>query len=160
MKTGPGFRVLVAAVLAAVLVGGCSTYAIGPSVTYTFDPRFSFNELKTYRWVDAKPVYGGDPLLEANVRFLADRVLAARGLKSAADKVDFVVSVGYEFSSYRNELRTLTLNLARADSNELVWRGMAAGAIKTDASSGDLKNVVEGMLANFPPGAATAASGG
>jgi hypothetical protein len=81
-------------------------------------------------------------------------------LKSAADKVDFVVSVGYEFSSYRNELRTLTLNLARADNNELVWRGMAAGAIKTDASSGDLKNVVEGMLANFPPGAATAASGG
>jgi len=70
------------------------------------------------------------------------------------------VSVGYEFSSYRNELRTLTLNLARADNNELVWRGMAAGAIKTDASSGDLKNVVEGMLANFPPGAATAASGG
>lgn len=160
MKSSLGIRALLAAVLAVVLVAGCSTYAIGPSVTYTFDPRFSFTELKAYRWVDARPVYGGDPLLEANVRFLADRMLAAKGLKSPADKVDFVMSMGYEFSSYRNELRTLTLNLARADSNEPVWRGMAAGAIKTDASSGDLKSVVEGMLANFPPGAATAAGGG
>jgi hypothetical protein len=29
--------------------------------------------------------------------------------------------------------------------------GVATGAIKTDASSGDLKNAVEGVLANFPP---------
>ena len=160
MKTGPGYRALVAAVLAIVLVGGCSTYATGPSVTYTFDPRFGFAGLKTYRWAAARPVYGSDPLLEANVRFLADGVLETRGLRSSADKVDFTMSVDYEVSSYRNELRTLTLNLARADNNALVWRGMATGAIKTDAASGELKGVVEGMLANFPPGAASAPGGG
>jgi hypothetical protein len=45
----------------------------------------------------------------------------------------------------------MTLYVSRADNNELVWRGVATGAIKTDASSGELKNAVEGVLANFPP---------
>jgi len=160
MKSDLGIKALVAAVLAVVLVGGCSTFASGPSVTYSFDPRFGFAELKTYRWAVAQPVYGGDPLLEANVRFLADRVLEARGLRSTADRVDFTMSVGYEFSSKRNELRSLTLNLVRADNNALVWRGMATGAIRTDAASGDLRTVVEGMFVNFPPGAASAPGGG
>jgi len=45
----------------------------------------------------------------------------------------------------------LTLNLARADDKELVRQGRASGAIRTDASSGELKKAVEGMLASFPP---------
>jgi hypothetical protein len=45
----------------------------------------------------------------------------------------------------------LTINLTRAADNELVWQGRALGNIRTDASSGDLKKAVDGMLASFPP---------
>jgi Domain of unknown function (DUF4136) len=142
-----GFRTLVAAVLAVAFVGGCATPS---SVTYSYEPRFSFADFKTYRWTEAKPQYWRDPLLESNVRFQADRVLQTKGFASTMDKADFVVSMRYE-GSHVYELRTLTLYVYRADNNGLVWRGVAMGAIKTDASSGDLKNAVEGILANFPP---------
>jgi hypothetical protein len=147
MKTGLCLRTLVAAVLAVVFVGGCAT---GSSVRYSYEPRFSFAELKTYRWAEAKPQYSGDQLLESNVRFVADRVLQSKGFASKTDNADFIVSMRSE-GSYTYELRVLTLYVSRADNNELVWRGAASGAIKTDASSGDLKNAVEGILANFPP---------
>jgi Domain of unknown function (DUF4136) len=150
MKTGVRFRALVAAVLAVVFVGGCATPLVGSSVTYSYEPRFSFAVLKTYRWAEAKPHYWGDPLLESNVRFLADGALQAKGFAANTDKADFIVSMRYE-GSYLYELRALTLYVSRADNNELVWRGVATGAIKTDASSGDLKNAVEGILVNFPP---------
>ena len=136
MKTGLRFRAMVAVILALVLVGGCTTPIFGPSVTYSYEPQFSFAELKTYRWTEGRSY--GDPLLEANVRFLADRVLEAKGFTSKADKADLLVSMRYE-GGYSYELRALTLNVFRASNNELVWRGMATGAIKTDAASGDLK---------------------
>ena len=151
MKTGLRFRTLVAAVLAVVFVGGCATPLVGSSVTYWYEPQFSFAELKTYRWA-AKPQYGSwrDPLLESNVRFLADRVLQTKGFASTTDKADFIVSMRYEGNDVY-ELRALTLYVFLADNNELVWRGVAKGEIKTGASSGDLKNAVEGILVNFPP---------
>ena len=49
------------------------------------------------------------------------------------------------------QLRMLTLNIARADNRETVWRGTATGGIKTDAASKDLVEIVEGILSNFPP---------
>ena len=155
MKTGFRFSVLVAVILAVAALGGCSTAIKGTAITYSYEPRASFPELKTYRWAKATPTYRQDPLLEANVRFLADRGLEAKGLTSKADKSDLLIWMGYEFDStsysYGYELRALTLNISRADTNELVWRGMAMGGIRTDAASGDLKTAVEGMLVNFPP---------
>jgi Domain of unknown function (DUF4136) len=150
MKTGLRFRALVAAALVVVFVGGCAAPLVGTSIRYSYEPRFSFAGLKTYRWAEAKPQYGKDPLLESNVRFLADGVLQAKGFAARTDQADFIVSTRYE-GSYTYELSSLTLYVSRADNNELVWRGVATGAIKTDASSGDLKNAVEGVLANFPP---------
>jgi len=145
MKTGLRFKALVAAVLAVVFIGGCA----GSSATYSYEPQFSFAELKTYRWTEARLQYWGDSLLESNVRFLADRVLQTKGFASSTDKPDFIVSMRYE-GSY-DELRTLTLYVSRADNSGLIWRGVATGAIGTAASSGDLKNAVEGILVNFPP---------
>jgi hypothetical protein len=57
---------------------------------------------------------------------------------------------GY-YGSSAYDLHGLTLNVARAEDNQLVWQGRARGYIKTDASSGELKSSVHGMLANFPP---------
>jgi Domain of unknown function (DUF4136) len=144
------FRALVAVVLAVVFIGGCATPLVGSSVRYWYEPQFSFAELKTYRWAETKPQT--DPLLESNVRFLADRVLQTKGFASTTDKADFIVLMRYG-GSYAYELSALTLYVyvPRADNNELVWRGAATGSIKTDAASGDLKNAVEGILVNFPP---------
>jgi hypothetical protein len=152
MKTALRFRALVAAVLAVVFVGGCATPPLGgSSVTYSYEPQFSFAGLKTYRWAE-KPQYGfwRDPLLESNVRFLADRVLQTKGFASKTDQADLIVSMRYEGDNVY-ELRALTLYVSLADNNQLVWRGVARGAIRTDASSGDLRNAVDGILATFPP---------
>jgi hypothetical protein len=146
---------LVAVFAAMVIAGGCSTTSKSTTITYSYEPRFSFPEAKTYKWDQAKPTYRQDPLLEANVRFLTDRQLVAKGLTAQTGKTDLLVWIGYDVDPYNAgygyELRALTLNISRADDNNLVWRGLATGAIKTDAASGELKKAVEEMLVNFPP---------
>ena len=144
------FRVgrIAAVILAVVVIGGCGT-----AIKYSYEPRASFPELKTYQWAKATQMYRQDPLLEANVRFLADRDLESKGLTLKTEKADLLVWMGYEldYNSYSYELRMLTLNISRADNNEPVWRGTATGGIRTDATSGELKKAVEGILVNFPP---------
>jgi hypothetical protein len=147
------FRATASAVLASVAFGGCST----TSSTYSYEPRVNFKDFKTYQWTEPRQTFGQDSLTEANVRFVADHVLAAKGLTLTSDKADLVIWSGGEFDgsgySYSSpyELRRLTLNISRVDSKQLVWRGTATGPIRTDAASGDLKSAVEGILANFPP---------
>lgn len=150
MKTVPSFRALVAVILVVGFLGGCSTPYFGLSVTYTYDPRFNFTQVKTYRWVDA-PRYGGDSLLESNVRFLADQALGAKGFTSDVNKPDLLVSMRYEYQYGTGWPRVLTLSISRAANNDAIWRGTATGDIKTDAGSGDLKSAVDGMLVYFPP---------
>jgi Domain of unknown function (DUF4136) len=147
-KTGFRFGSVAAIILAVLLAGGCGT-----AIKYSYEPRTSFPALKTYQWSKATQVYRQDPLLEANVRFLADGDLEGKGLTQKADKADLLVWMGYEYdySGYSYQLRMLTLNISRADNNELVWRGTATGDIRTDAASGELKKAVEGILMNFPP---------
>ena len=117
VKTGLRFKALVAAVLTVVLVGGCGT-----SLKYSYEPLFSFAELKTYRWTEARRQYWGDSLLESNVRFQVDRVLQTKGFASSTDKPDFIVSIRYEGSDVY-ELRALTLSVSRADNSPAIWRG-------------------------------------
>ena len=147
-KTKFRYGRIAAVILAVVVIGGCGT-----AIKYSYEPRASFPELKTYQWAKANQMYRQDPLLEANVRFLADRGLESKGLTLKTDKADLLIWMGYEldYSSYSYELRMLTLNISRADNNEPVWRGTATGGMRTDAASGELKKTVEGILANFPP---------
>jgi uncharacterized protein DUF4136 len=153
MRTYFLFRAVAAAVLASVVFGGCST----TTSTYSYEPRVDFKEFKTYQWADPRQTSGQDSLTEANVRFVADRELAAKGLALKADKADLLIWAGNEFDgspytySSTYELRRLTLSISRAENKQLVWRGIAPGPIRTDAASGELKKAVEGMLANFPP---------
>jgi hypothetical protein len=149
MKIGLRLMASMAAVLAAVFLVGCSTQLGGSSIKYTYDPLFGFQGAKTYRWADTGSPYGWDPLLEANVRFLSDRVLEAKGL-TKTDQPVLSVLIRYESSGYSYELRSLSLTFSRADTNQPVWRGMATGTIRTDAASGELSNAVQGILANFP----------
>ncbi len=150
MNTGLRLMASMVAVLAAVLLVGCSTPMSGSSVKYSYDPQFGFQQAKTYRWADSGSPYGWDPLLEANVRFLSDRLLQDKGWTQTGQPA-LSISTRYESSGYTHELRALSLNISRADTNQLVWRGVATGTIRTDAASGDLSAAVQGMLANFPP---------
>lgn len=147
-KTGSRFGALAAVILAVMIMGGCGT-----AIKYSYDARTNFPELKTYQWAKPNNIYRQDPLLETNVQFLTDQDLESKGLAKKADKADLLVWMGYEYdyNSYSYELRMLTLNISRADNNEPVWRGTATGGMRTDAASGELKKVVEGILANFPP---------
>jgi len=152
MRTYFRFRAVAAAGLASVVFGGCSTTS-----TYSYEPRVDFREFKTYQWAEPRQTFGQDSLTEANVRFVADRELAAKGLALKADKADLLIWSGGEFEgrgySYNSvyELRRLTLSISRVDNKQLVWRGTATGPIRTDAASSDLKKAVEEMLVNFPP---------
>jgi Domain of unknown function (DUF4136) len=147
---------LAAVILVVVTVGGCA-YTGATTSTYSYDPRFNFPQSSTYQWGEAQPANRRDSLLEANVRFLADRELQAKGLTPRAEGAALLVWMSYESSTniysnrYGHEVQALTLNVARADSKELVWRGLATGAIRTDAASEDLKLAVAAILANFPP---------
>jgi len=152
MKTVPSLKALVTVILAVGFVGGCSTPyfgSSGSSLTYTYEPRFNFTQVKTYRWVDAKR-YDGDSLLESNVRFLTEQALGGKGFTSNVDKPDMLLSMRYEYR-YGSGLRVLTLNISRADNNDAIWRGTATGEIKTDAAYSELKSAIEGMLVYFPP---------
>jgi hypothetical protein len=136
-----------AVILTAVLLGGC-----GPSIKYAYDARAGFPEMKTYQWAASSGIYRLDPLLEANVQYFADKDLGKKGLTRKTDKADLIVWMNYEAEYNKNfQLRMLTLNVARADNREMVWRGTATGDIKTDAASKDLEEIVEGILSNFPP---------
>jgi hypothetical protein len=129
VRTDFRFSAVVALTLAIATLGGCSTPTKGTEIPYSYEPRVRFPELKTYRWVSARQPYRQGPLLEANVRFLADRDLEAKGLTSKAEKAALLIWMVYEFDSYSYgfDLRTLTLNISRADNSELVCAGWPRG---------------------------------
>jgi hypothetical protein len=139
--------------LVAVAVAACAQMA--PSgIKYSYDVQASFSERKSYAWVPTRSgystAYGKDRLVDVNVQAFADEILSQKGFTRASGKSDLMMSVSYEFdSSYT--LRRLDLYVYATDAKELLWRGTAFGAIRTDAAAGELKAAVQGILANFPP---------
>jgi len=139
--------------LAATGLSACA----GGRFTHSSDPSASFPEVRTYQWAPTSVLVIADPLLEANVRFQADRVLEAKGFRKAAEGAELLVSMTYEYevgSYYRrtgDRLRLLTLGVARAQNREPMWRGTAAGPIDVGSGSGDLEAAVKGILASLPP---------
>ena len=169
---GKGRLALIVTVFLSVLImGGCAT-----TIKYSYDTKTSFSEQKSYTWAQSSAMCRQDPLLEANVRALADQLLAQKGFTKMSEKSDLMISMSCEFNNgiyqYSYQLRMLTLNIYRikrdtpspsdmprmstqkentAENRELVWRGTACGTINTDAASDDLKQAVQGILSNFPP---------
>lgn len=160
MKTTLRLAAVAAAIFAGALASGCSTTGPGSSNTYSFEPRYDFTGVKTYKWIAARPTYRQDPLIEANVRYLADAALQGKGLVATDGKADVQISIGYAFETgsyyYGYDLRALSLTVSRSDDGQLLWRGLATGSLKADAPSGDLRGAVQTMLANFPPTAPAA----
>jgi hypothetical protein len=145
-------RILVAIVapLAIVAAGGCGT-----TINHSYDPATNFGPLKSYAWAPRSPIYSQSNLVEANVQSVADPILEKKGFTKATANPDLVIAVkldNYPYGSAESyELRTLDLNVYRADGQTLIWRGTASGSISTDAASGDLNSAVQSILAAFPP---------
>jgi hypothetical protein len=131
--------------IAMLIMGGCA------SIKYSYDPRTSFSELKSYMWVPSSDNYSKNSLLERNVQVFAEQSLDQKGFTKVPEKSDLLISMNYD-SEYGSqyELRMLTLNIYKSEPMELIWRGTASGSICTDAASSDLKKAVQGILANFP----------
>jgi hypothetical protein len=150
-KEGRSLVLAVALFLSVLLLGGCT------SVEHSYNTTTGFPGLKSYAWAPSSVSYGSytgpDPVLEANVKVLADQILRQKGFTKVAERPDLVISMSYEAeSSYA--IRTLTLNIYGSERKELIWRGTASeiiGSISTDAASGDLRRAVQGILAKFPP---------
>ena len=149
-KSAVRILVAIAAPLAILIAGGCGT-----TINHTYDPATNFGPLKSYAWAPRSPIYSQNNLVEANVQSVADPILEKKGFTKATANPDLVIAVkldNYPYGSAEGyELRTLDLNVYRADGQTLIWRGTASGSISTDAASGDLNSAVQGILAAFPP---------
>jgi hypothetical protein len=103
-------RSLAVALIAGLLLAGCSTL----SVVSDYDPAFDFSQLRSYAWLQPGPAATGDPRLDGNT-LLRDRVhaavdaeLAARGLKRLEDKTAADVLVTYTVTlDRRTSVRTI-----------------------------------------------------
>lgn len=140
--------------LSGLAMGGCATTSDkATAIKYSYDMKTSFSERKSYAWGPPSFMYRQDPLLETNVRALADQLLAQKGFTRMPEKSDLTISMSYEFEYGKDlyQLRMLNLNIYNAETKGLVWRGTALGAVNTDAASGNLKQAVQGILSNFPP---------
>ncbi len=143
--------------LLAALAGVTTLTACSSSLKYTYDPAVTFSGAKTYQWAQPVRVSSSpDGLLEANVRFYADRDLEAKGWKQVSDQPELLFSINdnynYEYKSGSYwVLAHLELRAARRDDGRAVWRGSASGNIDTSATSNDLKDAVNGILSTFPP---------
>jgi hypothetical protein len=146
-RLGSIITVLLAA---AVMLAGCAA-----GINYTFDPAASFTGLRTYNWMTAGTMGQTTDLVVKNVQYQADQVLGKKGFSKTPENPDMLIWMSYEneigINQYGYQLRMLTLGIQKADGKQLIWQGSATGTINTDAASGDLKKVVDGILANFPP---------
>ncbi len=150
--------VAVLLVVLAALAGVATLTACSSSMRYTYDPGVNFSGAKTYQWAPPSYNWSHDSLLEANVRFYADRDLEAKGWKKVSDQPELLFSINgngnytyyYTYES-RWVLSQLELRAVRRDDGRTVWRGAASGNIETSATSSDLKDAVNGILSSFPP---------
>jgi Domain of unknown function (DUF4136) len=132
---------------ASMFLGGCAA-----TINYSYDPVADFSMGKNYSWASGMSKNRPDVLIEKNVRYYADQSLKDKGFTLTSDKPDFLISMNYE-SEYSDpyKVRVLNLYVYRAQSQELIWQGTAAGTIDADAASPDLAEAVKKILAKFPP---------
>jgi hypothetical protein len=148
LKDDTSFGFLGAIILgASMFIGGCAA-----TINYSYDPMTDFSTGKNYSWASGMSRNRPDVLIEKNVRYYADQSLKGKGFILTSDKPDFLISMNYE-SEYSDpyKVRVLNLFVYRAQSQELIWQGTAAGTIDADAASPDLAEAVKKILAKFPP---------
>ncbi len=160
---------------AMLLAAGCSTVAIKADWDHDVD----FSRYHSFSWLDARELRTAprsvSPLVEQRLQREITRGLESRGLRAAPRKdADLLVAVhtaarervsvtytgwgywrpwgygGAHVNTWREG--TLVVDLMDRDKKQLVWRGIAEGAIR-DMAPGDeeIRAVVEKLLVAYPP---------
>lgn len=167
-------RPIVAALLAAALVlAGCSTI----SVNTDWDRTVDFAAYRSFRWAptkDSNDVRRGEgSLLDTRIRRAVHNELAARGFQAAGprDPADLLLVYRvssrnrvdvYRHSTYRRpygrvvdvqQYREGTLILMFVDPqlDQVIWEGVATGAMGGDDRGEKVPEVVAKILKEFPP---------
>jgi hypothetical protein len=162
---------------------GCATYQV--NVDYDQKKDFSGYRTFTWFPLRRPPTGDyriDDPLLEQRIREAVERELAARGFRQVEDVTpDFFVAYhlsieqkldvytvnrgyygayGYYMGWPETEVRqydegTLVIDVADARDKEVVWRGLAVGRVRQQATPEQrtqaVNDAVAAILAKFPP---------
>ncbi len=162
--------------MALLVVGSCSTV----SVFVDWDEQTDFSRYRTFSWLDKKELEtapkGASPLVMQRLQREVTAGLAATGLAEAPRRqADLLVAVhtasrqrvsvhyygGWGYwrpwgwggaQAYTWREGTVVLDLIDRDKKQVVWRGIAEGAIQDMAPSDDkVRKVVAKLLDGFPP---------
>ena len=159
-----------------IFAAGCSTI----SVTHDYDPQADFSSLRTFAWLPFPKTVKVNSLVVKRVQDAVTRELEAKGMQKNPQNPDFLIAMhgatqeklditdwGYTTGPYGRywggrdvSVRqytegTLVLDFVDAKSKNLLWRGVAKGAIDPTASPRErTERINEGaakLLAEFPP---------
>ena len=156
---------------------------IAQKTSFDYDKTATFAAFKTYALKDGTKV--GNPLIDNRIVAAIESELAAKGLKPSAEKPDITVIYHVAFDKqkditafstgggpygYRwgggwggttdvrvNEILvgTLVIDVADANKNEVVWRGMGVKEVdvqaKADKRDKNINAAVKKILKDFPP---------
>ena len=173
-----------AALIAALVLA--PVVLLGQKTSFDYDNTANFAAFKTYALKDGTKV--GNPLIDNRIVAAIESELAAKGLTASADKPDVTVIYHVAFDKkqditafstgggpygYRwgggwgttdvrvNEILvgTLVIDIADANKNQVVWRGMGVKEVdvqaKAEKRDKNINGAVKKILKDFPPKAKT-----
>jgi uncharacterized protein DUF4136 len=170
-------KMRIATFLSTVSLMMLGAVALAQTVTYDFDKGASFGRYKTYAWVRGTNV--NDELSHKRIVRAIDAQLATKGFARVERTENPDVLVAYH-ASFENELQinatgyggirwnrsgtarveeipvgTLAVDMVDANTNTIVWRGMASREIDVKASpekrEKNINKAAEKLLKNYPP---------
>jgi hypothetical protein len=149
-------------------------------VQYEYDRKVDFARLSTYNWQKAHESGAIDRAVVDRFKDAVDEELQGKGLRVISDRPDFLIdmhvgtgdkvtftdrgtyydgpvsgvfSPGYSKNEY--EEGTLALYFIDAESQDLIWHGIATGLfeieMKSDMLDEAVRETVQKTLENFPP---------
>lgn len=158
-----------------MLVLSCSPV----TVSHDYDPQTNFNKLKTFTWMRIPRKANVNQLMVKRIKDAVTRELVAKGLTENSISPDFLIAMhgtskekweiqdwGYsrhralywgdrDISVRQYNEGTLILDFIDAKTKQLIWRGIAKGAVDPEATPKErTKRINDGiaeLLEQFPP---------
>ena len=152
----------------ATTLAGCASVHVNTD----WDHAAQFDRYRTYTWMDSPRMQAMQhaTLFDRRLRSAVEGQLAAKGLRKAdgggAADIVLVYHAGVQdkldvqqwgYAARRWDVRqyhegTLVVDVIDANTDSLVWRGIASGEVTSSSESiKQLEQVVQKMFATFPP---------
>ena len=170
--TGAILKLALLSTISLFAISGCGSMSIG----HEYDPKFNFSGLKTYAWIENPNGAPEEELILKRLRPMIDTELEKNGFQKSEqpdfkvaahvqskNKIDLVDwgygygwrgTYGYGFEAYQYEEGSLLVDIVDANTNELVWQGLARAELKhTDPELRDrtAKRAIKKLFKHFPP---------